>query len=172
MADVTEPAVIATKSARAGVRVPWRSVTAGALTAAAVLIYGSFPLDTYTSNILIRAFCLAALVMTVDILWGYTGILTFGQSAFFGIGAYAAALTFTHYGFGPEWAIGALLIGNVAAVAVAAIVDAMAVTAVAAAAAVAVTADVTAATVTGSVRDAHPGETDHPWNAARVRAAP
>ena len=32
-------------------------------------------------------------------LWGYAGILTFGQSAFFGIGAYAAGLMFTHVGF-------------------------------------------------------------------------
>jgi branched-chain amino acid transport system permease protein len=53
--------------------------------------------------------------MTVDVLWGYTGILTFGQSAFFGIGAYACALVFTHLGFGPLWAIAGLGIGIVAA---------------------------------------------------------
>ena len=35
-------------------------------------------------------------------LWGYTGILTFGQSAFFGIGAYAAGMIFTHMGFSPR----------------------------------------------------------------------
>ena len=39
--------------------------------------------------------------ITVDLLWGYTGILTFGQAAFFGIGAYAAGLVFTHIGFSP-----------------------------------------------------------------------
>tara|TARA_R110000823_G_scaffold315689_1_gene449861 strand:+ start:6882 stop:8543 length:1662 start_codon:yes stop_codon:yes gene_type:complete len=62
---------------------------------------------------------LAAVVMTVDILWGYTGILTFGQSAFFGIGAYACGLVFTHYGFGPGWALGglALALGSAAIVA-------------------------------------------------------
>ncbi|MEM9221889.1 MAG: branched-chain amino acid ABC transporter ATP-binding protein/permease [Pseudomonadota bacterium] len=88
-----------------------------------MLIFAASNLDIYTSNILIRAFCLAALVMTVDILWGFTGILTFGQSAFFGIGGYAAALTFTHYGFGPEWAVGALLLGIIVAMAVAALVS-------------------------------------------------
>ena len=56
--------------------------------------------------------------MTVDVLWGYTGILTFGQSAFFGIGAYACALVFSHYGFGPLWAIGALALGILVAAAV------------------------------------------------------
>lgn len=75
-------------------------------------------LDRYIVNIMIRALFLAALVMTVDVLWGYTGILTFGQSAFFGIGAYACALVFSHYGFGAGWAIGALLLGIVVAVAV------------------------------------------------------
>ncbi|MCF3931900.1 branched-chain amino acid ABC transporter ATP-binding protein/permease [Acuticoccus sp. M5D2P5] len=100
----------------------YRTVALGAITALAVIAIAPFFMDIYTTNILIRAFYLAALVMTVDILWGYTGILTFGQSAFFGIGAYACALVFTHYGFGPLWAIGALAIGILAALAVAAIV--------------------------------------------------
>ncbi|MES2610382.1 MAG: branched-chain amino acid ABC transporter ATP-binding protein/permease [Pseudomonadota bacterium] len=55
--------------------------------------------DTYLLNILIKAFFFAIAAITVDILWGYTGYLTFGQSAFFGIGAYAAGLVFTHGGF-------------------------------------------------------------------------
>ena len=88
--------------------------------AAALLLVGAAPhfLDTYTINILIRALLLAALALTVDVLWGYTGILTFGQSAFFGIGAYACALVFTHGGFGPGWALAALAIGILAAMAV------------------------------------------------------
>jgi branched-chain amino acid transport system permease protein len=68
---------------------------------AVVLAAGPFILDTYMCNILIRAFHYALVALTVDILWGYTGILTFGQAAFFGIGAYAAALVFTHLGFTP-----------------------------------------------------------------------
>lgn len=68
------------------------------------------------TNIMIRALFLAAVVMTVDVLWGYTGILTFGQSAFFGIGAYACALVFSHYGFNAAWAIGALTLGIIVAV--------------------------------------------------------
>ena len=96
----------------------YRTVLIGALTA--LIVIGTAPLflDTYTTNILIRAFLLASLAMTVDVLWGYTGILTFGQSAFFGIGAYACALVFSHYGFGPAWAIGALGLGIVVAMVV------------------------------------------------------
>ena len=91
--------------------------------ALALVILGAAPffLDIYSVNILIRALFLAALALTVDLLWGYTGILTFGQSAFFGIGAYACALVFTHWGFGAGWAVLALALGIVAAMAVAAL---------------------------------------------------
>src|SRR4029450_709003 len=73
-------------------------------------------------NIMIRAPLLAVLALTVDLLWGYAGILTFGQSAFFGIGAYACALVFSHLGFGAGWGLLALLLGIVAAMAVAVLV--------------------------------------------------
>src|SRR5206468_3681767 len=33
----------------------------------------------------------------VDLLWGYTGILTFGQSAFFGVGVYTVAIALAYY---------------------------------------------------------------------------
>jgi branched-chain amino acid transport system permease protein len=94
---------------------------AGAI-ALVCLAVAPFMLDTYSTNILIRALLLGVLALTVDILWGYTGVLTFGQSAFFGIGAYACALVFKHLGFGPGWAVGALLLGIVAAMAVGALV--------------------------------------------------
>lgn len=88
--------------------------------AAALLLIaiGPFLLSDFLVNNLIRGFLYAAVALTVDMLWGYTGILTFGQSAFFGIGAYAAGLVFTHMGFGPAHA--ALALG--AGIAVAALV--------------------------------------------------
>ena len=98
-----------------------RTVIKASVAALVVLAIAPFFLDIYVVNILIRALLLAALALTVDLLWGYTGILTFGQSAFFGIGAYACALVFTHWGFGVDWAILALVLGIVAAMAVAAL---------------------------------------------------
>ena len=64
--------------------------TVAILSALALLLVavGPYVLPTYMVNSLIRAFLYAVVALTVDILWGYTGILTFGQSAFFGIGAY------------------------------------------------------------------------------------
>ena len=122
MAELARGQAEAGTAAAGGRRSDLRRVLIGGAAALLVVAVAPFFLDTYTVNIMIRALLLAALAMTVDILWGYTGILTFGQSAFFGIGAYACALVFTHAGFGPGWAIGALLLGIVVAMAVSALV--------------------------------------------------
>ena len=90
--------------------------------ALASIAIGPWVLPDYAVNILVRSFLYAAVALTVDILWGYTGILTFGQSAFFGIGAYAAGLMFTHLGFDTTNALLALGAGLVAAALVAALV--------------------------------------------------
>ncbi len=84
---------------------------------AVLFIAGPWMFDTYLLNILIKAFFFAIAAITVDILWGYTGYLTFGQSAFFGIGAYAAGLVFTHGGFSAftvTLALGATLLASAA----------------------------------------------------------
>ena len=90
--------------------------------ALALVAIGPWVLPDYAVNILVRSFLYAAVALTVDILWGYTGILTFGQSAFFGIGAYAAGLMFSHVGFDATSALLALGAGLVAAALVAALV--------------------------------------------------
>src|SRR5690242_1468199 len=95
------------------------------MAALALLIVGvvlaPLVLDTYMINILIRAFFVAIAAITVDIVWGYCGTLTFGQSAFFGIGVYALAIIFTEYGFGSWQALFAISIAVVAAACVAAL---------------------------------------------------
>ena len=92
---------------------PGRLLLVATVTVLAVLavIAGPYFLDTYTVNILVRSFVYAATAVTVDILWGYAGILTFGQAAFFGIGAYAAGIIFTYMDFSLQTAILALLTG-------------------------------------------------------------
>ena len=87
---------------------PVLSLAAVALLMVGVVVVAPTFLDTYLVNILIRAFFVAIAAITVDIMWGYCGTLTFGQSAFFGIGVYALAITFTEYGFGTWQALMAL----------------------------------------------------------------
>ncbi|MDQ0023831.1 branched-chain amino acid transport system permease protein [Variovorax paradoxus] len=82
-----------------------------------LIAIGPWVFDTYLLNILIKSFFFAIAAITVDVLWGYTGYLTFGQSAFFGIGAYAAGLAFTHGGFSASMvflAIGAAVLVSAA----------------------------------------------------------
>jgi branched-chain amino acid transport system permease protein len=82
-----------------------------------LVVVGPWVFDTYLLNILIKSFFFAIAALTVDVLWGYTGYLTFGQSAFFGIGAYAAGLAFTHGGFSTSTvmlAIGAAVVVSAA----------------------------------------------------------
>ena len=79
-----------------------------AVVAMVLVVAGPWILDTYTLNILVRALFVAIAAITVDVLWGFSGTLTFGQSAFFGIGAYALAIGFTQFGFGPWQALLAL----------------------------------------------------------------
>jgi branched-chain amino acid transport system permease protein len=98
-----------------------RALAVAVLCGAAVIVAPAV-LDTYTVNILVRSFLYAATALTVDILWGYCGILTFGQAAFFGIGAYAAGIAFTYIGFSPQTAVLAILAGIAVSAGVAAIV--------------------------------------------------
>jgi branched-chain amino acid transport system permease protein len=72
-----------------------------ALATAVVVIIGPALFDRFTLNVLTRSMIYAMLAVTVDILWGYTGILTFGQAAFFGVGAYASAMVLSHLGATP-----------------------------------------------------------------------
>lgn len=87
-----------------------------------LVVIGPLVLDRYSVNILVRSFLYGAVAVTVDILWGYTGILSFGQSAFFAIGAYACGLAFSTFDVTPWLATGALLAGVVVAGLVAALV--------------------------------------------------
>jgi branched-chain amino acid transport system permease protein len=84
----------------------------------ALVVLGPWLFDAYLLNLLVKAFFFAIVAVTVDVLWGYTGYLTFGQSAFFGIGAYAAGLVFTHAGFTAGTALGAFVLAVGAAAAV------------------------------------------------------
>ena len=72
-------------------------------------------LYTYSVNVLTRSLLLAVAAVTVDLLWGYTGILSFAQAAFLAIGAYALALVSTNFGFSAGTGLLSLALGMAAA---------------------------------------------------------
>jgi branched-chain amino acid transport system permease protein len=98
----------------------WQGILAVTALLAATLAASPFVLGDYAQQILAQAFFFAIAAITVDLLWGYTGVLTFGQSAFFGIGVYTVALALAYYVEGPLATAGAI----VAAMAAAALVGA------------------------------------------------
>ncbi|MBC2807796.1 ATP-binding cassette domain-containing protein (plasmid) [Rhizobium ruizarguesonis] len=79
-----------------------------ALTTLLLIVFGPMFLGRFSLNVLTRSMIYAMLAITVDLLWGYTGVLTFGQAAFFGMGAYATAMVLTHIGASPALFVVAL----------------------------------------------------------------
>ncbi|WP_037074332.1 ABC transporter permease subunit [Rhizobium leguminosarum] len=80
-----------------------------ALAALLLIVFGPMFLGRFSLNVLTRSMIYAMLAITVDLLWGYTGVLTFGQAAFFGVGAYATAMVLTHIGASPALLVVALV---------------------------------------------------------------
>jgi branched-chain amino acid transport system permease protein len=57
--------------------------------------------NIYLLTLLFTVFTYAALAVGWNIIGGYTGYLSFGHAAFFGIGGYATALLFANLGWSP-----------------------------------------------------------------------
>jgi branched-chain amino acid transport system permease protein len=74
----------------------WRAL-ALALTVAAVLLFPRAA-GTYPVKLLQEILIWGMLAMSLDLLMGYAGMVSFGHSAFFGVGGYVAALALTHWG--------------------------------------------------------------------------
>ena len=51
-----------------------------------------FYVSTFTVTLLGKYLCYALLALSVDLLWGYCGILCLGQGMFFGLGGYAMGM--------------------------------------------------------------------------------
>src|SRR5215467_9116874 len=69
-----------------------------------------------------RALAFSILVMSLDILLGYTGLASLGQAAYLAVGAYATAILATKHQFGLGWDFWlVLLFGTLLGAAIAAI---------------------------------------------------
>jgi branched-chain amino acid transport system permease protein len=71
-----------------------------ALAAIAVLTPGT---NSFVILLVTRALAFSILVMSVDILLGYTGLASLGQAAYLAVGAYATAILATRYHVGLGW---------------------------------------------------------------------
>ena len=68
-----------------------------ALAAIAIIVPNT---NSFVLLLATRALAFAILVMSVDILLGYTGLASLGQAAYLGVGAYLTAILATRYQFG------------------------------------------------------------------------
>ncbi len=90
----------------------WSAVGAPALFAALYLVPVLFPGELYALHILTLALCYAVPAIGLNLLFGYTGLVSLGHMGFAGVGAYAAALLLkAGVGFVPSLAAAAIAAG-------------------------------------------------------------
>ncbi len=75
-------------------------VVAAALAAIAIVVPNT---NSFVILLATRALAFAILVMSLDILLGYTGLASLGQAAYLAVGAYATAILATRYQIGLGW---------------------------------------------------------------------
>src|SRR5687768_17371704 len=63
--------------------------------AAAVLVLLPLGFDTHTMSLLL---IWALFALSLGLMWGYTGLLSFGHAAWFGLGAYTYAIAAVNIG--------------------------------------------------------------------------
>ena len=72
--------------------IPFWALLGGAVIAALI---GTYPYygQEYVISLLGKFLCYAIFALSVDLIWGFAGILSLGQAVYFGIGAYFVALS-------------------------------------------------------------------------------
>jgi branched-chain amino acid transport system permease protein len=88
------------------------------LMALVFLMVCPFVLPVYWTMILTEILIMGLLAMSFNLLFGYTGLLSFGQAGFFGVGAYATALFLSNGGSSLVLGLAAALVAGAATAAV------------------------------------------------------
>lgn len=86
---------------------------AGAIVAFIVLLIIPPVLPSYWLTILTQMLIFGVLAMSLDILMGYTGIVSFGHAAYFGTGAYVVAILSNRYQVGLPGCVGSALMAAI-----------------------------------------------------------
>jgi urea transport system permease protein len=62
----------------------------------AIAIVFPFVTGRFQTGLMLKFYIFAMFALSLDLLWGYAGILSLGHAGFFGLGAYVMALTLIH----------------------------------------------------------------------------
>jgi branched-chain amino acid transport system permease protein len=91
-------------------RMPWRAGVipfAPYIFAGLVLLILGLPpvLPTYFLSMLIKVLIFAIFAISLDLIIGYTGLLSLGHAAFFGVAGYTAGILMVHYHVNSFWLV-------------------------------------------------------------------
>lgn len=75
--------------------------------------------SVFWQSILIEVFILAILTMSYNLIFGFTGVISFGHAMFFGLGGYALGMTLQYTQLGPD---AGLLVGLIAGIVIAGVI--------------------------------------------------
>jgi branched-chain amino acid transport system permease protein len=92
---------------------PYRLKIVGIIVAFIILLILPPILPSYWLTILTQMLIFGVLAMSLDILMGYTGIVSFGHAAYFGTGAYVVAILSTRYQVGLLGCVGAAMLAAI-----------------------------------------------------------
>jgi branched-chain amino acid transport system permease protein len=91
--DVSVPAAVSATAAPSTMQ-----TRAAGLMVLAVLIALPFAMSDYARTLIAEIFIFAILAMSLDLLLGFTGLMSLGHAAFFGLGAYAVGVLGNMFG--------------------------------------------------------------------------
>lgn len=102
--NTSAPQLLGKATGIANAGMPWFSLILGLVIVPFLYLSGNMEITTV--NMLGRYLCFAIVAVSLDLLWGYTGLLCLCQSLFFALGGYAMGMYLAHHG-GPEGVIDA-----------------------------------------------------------------
>jgi urea transport system permease protein len=73
--------------------IPLWALIGGAVVVALIGAYPYYSSNAYALSLLGKFLCFAVFALSIDLIWGFAGILSLGQAVYFGIGAYMVALS-------------------------------------------------------------------------------
>src|SRR5438094_7065184 len=79
-----------------------RGATYAAVAGAVALAVAPWLLSDFHVSLLAKFLCFAIVAISLDLIWGYAGILSIGHGVFFGLGAYAFGMYLKLEAAGPK----------------------------------------------------------------------
>lgn len=73
--------------------IPLWALLVGAAVVAAIGTYPYYGTNVYAISLLGKFLCYAIFALSIDLIWGFAGILSLGQAVYFGVSAYFVALS-------------------------------------------------------------------------------